>query len=681
MANNLYRKQKRQYSTDNGVTWKDVTPAVYQVGALIETNSDCSAASGSIQYRWFAYDISDQYTCDTTTFTKYNLEVLQYSYDGITWLNTTETRQGSQRETNSCDCGYTEYKWVLEPDRYLCSDNSFTKYGVEVYKVGCGNRWVNVEPYQERETDEPIECYSLDCGMSSDEIIVTVENVDKYSKGIAILYKMENDSNNIVYCDYPLHNKQQCIDLTNSGTTVSLSVKDYLPCKDVIGIKLQGEGNASPCNYNTTKIKRIEKMMDTKYFKSFNDMFPSSVEFIDTTYINTENALNMYQMFYLCSGLTSLDVSHFNTSNVTNMSGMFQYCSGLTSLDVSGWNTENVTDMSRMFDSCVGLRNIDLSGWDFSSITNDSYNCNNTYTGNIGYMFSGLKDCTIKLNNISYSNNFFNLTNMRYDGKFTTFVDSENIKLDMLGLDSDIVGYFSLLSENEDVEIISDAIINKGGNTLKIHTSYGGGIQINGKDIELNDYKNVSSNTLAVYELTSPLTSITLNDNISISEMPDTSNITTMYEMFRACSFRQFPKGLFNSFASVKSMEKMFYGCGYLKYKLDLSGIVAPMLNYVSYMFYDCGALKEVDLSGMNPTITNGSCMFYNCSSLEKIDLSGWDFSNASFYEGWMFYGCNSLNEIVLNDVSLETFNAIRNELMKANIRPNITTNMGFVWD
>ena len=34
-----YAKEKKQQSTDNGMTWTDVSPAVYQRGALLETNS------------------------------------------------------------------------------------------------------------------------------------------------------------------------------------------------------------------------------------------------------------------------------------------------------------------------------------------------------------------------------------------------------------------------------------------------------------------------------------------------------------------------------------------------------------------------------------------------------------------------------------------------------------------
>ena len=69
---------------------------------------------------------------------------------------------------------------------------------------------------------------------------------------------------------------------------------------------------------------------------------------------------DMSNMFYSCSGLTSLDLTGFDTSAVTNMASMFYSCSGLTSLDLTGFNTSAVTDMSSMFSGCSGLTSLIL---------------------------------------------------------------------------------------------------------------------------------------------------------------------------------------------------------------------------------------------------------------------------------------------------------------------------------
>ena len=73
-------------------------------------------------------------------------------------------------------------------------------------------------------------------------------------------------------------------------------------------------------------------------------------------YLNTEKVMNMKDMFYRCSALTSLDLSNFNTKNVTDMSYMFCSCSALTTIFVSDkFVTGQVTDSRDMFSGCDKL--------------------------------------------------------------------------------------------------------------------------------------------------------------------------------------------------------------------------------------------------------------------------------------------------------------------------------------
>ena len=66
--------------------------------------------------------------------------------------------------------------------------------------------------------------------------------------------------------------------------------------------------------------------------------------------------MNMKDMFYRCSALTSLDLSNFNTKNVTDMSYMFCSCSALTTIFVSDkFVTGQVTDSRDMFCGCDKL--------------------------------------------------------------------------------------------------------------------------------------------------------------------------------------------------------------------------------------------------------------------------------------------------------------------------------------
>ena len=105
---------------------------------------------------------------------------------------------------------------------------------------------------------------------------------------------------------------------------------------------------------------------------------------------------DMSNMFYSCSGLTSLDLTGFNTSAVTNMASMFSSCSGLTSLDLTGFNTSAVTNMGEMFRNCSGLTSLDLTGFDTSAVTN------------MGNIFSGCSGLT----SLILGPNFFKTPNV-----------------------------------------------------------------------------------------------------------------------------------------------------------------------------------------------------------------------------------------------------------------------------
>ena len=148
-----------------------------------------------------------------------------------------------------------------------------------------------------------------------------------------------------------------------------------------------------------TQIEGLE-YLNTSEVTNMREMFYncSGLTSLDVSHFNTQNVTDMRRMFSGCSGLTSLDVSHFNPQNVTDMGGMFYKCSGLTSLDVSNFNTQNVTDMSWMFDGCSGLTSLDVSHFNTQNVTY------------MNYMFSGCSGLT----SLDVSNfNTQNVTNMR----------------------------------------------------------------------------------------------------------------------------------------------------------------------------------------------------------------------------------------------------------------------------
>ena len=158
---------------------------------------------------------------------------------------------------------------------------------------------------------------------------------------------------------------------TDSSTSVDVTVSEgnkwytYLLPKDKGLYKIEGDS-----------VKKVVVKADISFkgthFYPYVKIIPKTTIEASFKGSNTSKVTNMTNMFYGCSGLTSLDVSSFDTSNVTDMNLMFSICEYLTSLDLSGWNTSNVTDMSGMFNRCSGLTSLDLSGWDTSNVTDMS---------------------------------------------------------------------------------------------------------------------------------------------------------------------------------------------------------------------------------------------------------------------------------------------------------------------
>lgn len=68
-------------------------------------------------------------------------------------------------------------------------------------------------------------------------------------------------------------------------------------------------------------------------------------------------------------------------------------------------------------------------------------------------------------------------------------------------------------------------------------------------------------------------------------------------------------------------------------------------------MFYECCNLKEIGkISGWNTSNAfDMSFMFYNCCELTEIDISNWDFISATKLNN-MFHNCSSLKTIIFKE-------------------------------
>ena len=120
-------------------------------------------------------------------------------------------------------------------------------------------------------------------------------------------------------------------------------------------------------------------------------------------------------------------------------------------------------------------------------------------------------------------------------------------------------------------------------------------------------------------------------------------------------TYKFFKEGIQNIYLisnnDLTNMSFMFYNCSSLQ-ELDLSSFNTNLVTNMSSMFHDCLSLKELDLSSFNTNlVTNMSCMFSFCSSLKKLDLSSFNTYQVTDMSD-MFKYCTSLKEL-----NLSTFN------------------------
>lgn len=98
------------------------------------------------------------------------------------------------------------------------------------------------------------------------------------------------------------------------------------------------------------------------------------------------------------------------------------------------------------------------------------------------------------------------------------------------------------------------------------------------------------------------------------------------------------------------STDHWFYCCPQIKSIVGLQYLNTEQVTDMSYMFYNCYALEELDLSNFNTAnVTSMFRMFYYCSALTSLDVSGFNVAEVTVMTG-MFGSCSNLTTIYCND-------------------------------
>ena len=130
----------------------------------------------------------------------------------------------------------------------------------------------------------------------------------------------------------------------------------------------------------------------------------------------------------------------------------------------------------------------------------------------------------------------------------------------------------------------------------------------------------------------------------------DAPKLTKVYEIFQWCKMASIEMNNFNA-PKLSDVSDMF-GNGRLANikSISINNWNIPSVTNLYRMFYGKSNLTELNIEGFNaPSATNVANMFYGCSSLAgTLDLSNFDTSNVTDMSN-MFNGCSSVTNLDLS--------------------------------
>jgi len=476
-----------------------------------------------------------------------------------------------------------------------------------------------------------------------------------------------------------------------------------------------------------------ENVTTVVFDSSFANCRPTSTAFwfaycrsltsiVGLQYLRTDETTNMSFMFNECSSLTSLDLSSLNTENVTNISGMLGGCRSLTSVDLSGFNTRQVTNMNSLFEQSAALTTINLSSFNTSQVTDMSYmfnECSALTTIYVGSDWSteavtNGTDMFNKCTNLvggagtTFSADHIDHTYARIDAEGTPgyLTDSKNasmthfVMITVEGNGEVSAGQAAVIRDRGDVHVANGEPLEMfffPDEGYQLTSLMVGSEDVTSQVTPATEYSAASYTIPGIYgdiaiTVTFAQTSTDAEAYAALSENNTVltfyydsqktarggmsvgpfstgedrgwdSNVATITKVVFDESFAEYHptsttswffqmnvmttiEGISNlKTDKVTNMIGMFYACGGLT-NLDVSGFNTANVTEMNGMFTGCGGLTNLDVSGFNTAnVTSMNGMFAGCSSLTNLDVSGFNTANVTDMNG-MFYGCEGLTNL-----------------------------------
>ena len=259
-----------------------------------------------------------------------------------------------------------------------------------------------------------------------------------------------------------------------------------------------------------------------------------------------------------------------------------------------------------------------------------------------------LNNIIIKINklNLNINNNIGNNNDIK---EFMEDVSYDNIDLQIDNVSQIIFDQFKKLEENinnkNNVEIINNDIKDRNKDIINRKIIH----EINLDNDNSNEFELLKNDKFEINDI-----NINIGKNRNAIELVYYTKLGGFANIFGSefvNNNKDNIKLIFNKGKPISLVDKFFLKKGENRIKL----LIEKELTDLSYMFYDCSALKNIhDLKYLNTSkVTNFSKLFYVCSSLADINsIRYWDVSKGKNFS-YLFTGCTSL----INLSPLETWN------------------------
>ena len=322
--------------------------------------------------------------------------------------------------------------------------------------------------------------------------------------------------------------------------------------------------------------------------------------------------------------------------------------------DVILGNVKSLTMPARYDDYNISIKNANISPTTHNTMLYPLLvNEDNPITGKLNYYFYGGKHLSWSfaytkgyghtLTVIQPIDKLLNSYEYRYNAFYQTDYEFNN-PYEIARYTSSASGV--LPSFNTEFTYTYDEIDNGDGTyTIKVYAdsldNLPTSISFNEKTTLLTVDKLNTSNVTSMNQMFHNCSNLT---SLDLSEF-DTSNVTSMNQMFHNCkNLTSLDLSEFDT-SNVTNMNQMFAGCSGLT-SLNVSEFDTSEVTNMNQMFTSCSKLTSLDISGFDTgEVTSMSNMFYNCSNLTSLDLSNFDTSKV-IYMYYMFYGCSKLTSL-----------------------------------